>query len=174
MFLADAQSTPKITLDVRNDARLLQIPVAPEWPGADAEIQNPGTILPRQGSTPNIQRIVRGTGDDDKAYFIDFPELFPKTRDKWSSPRPITGFRMLCWEDGWMDYHPSVVNHMVIVGSGELETEARGGGVRKEAFRAGAVILAEDRTGEGHLNHVSGACHTTRFVLAADFVWTQE
>ena len=174
MFLADAQSTPKITLDVRNDGRLLQIPVAPEWPGADAEIQNPGTILPRQGSTPNIKRIVRGTGNDEQAYFVDFPELFPKTRDKWSSPRPITGFRMLCWEDGWMDYHPCVVNHMVIVGSGELETEARGGGVRKEAFRAGAVILAEDRTGEGHLNHVSGACHTTRFVLAADFVWTQE
>ena len=174
MFLADGQSTSKVMLDVRNDGRLVQVPVAPEWPGFDAEIQNPGTILPREGSTPNIKRIIRGTGDDEKAYFIDFPELFPKTHDKWSSARPITGFRMLCWENGWMDYHPCVVNHMVIVGSGELETEARGNGVRKEVFRAGAVILAEDRTGEGHLNHVRGVFHSTRFVLAADFVWTRE
>jgi hypothetical protein len=174
MFLAGDQSTSKVTLDVRNDGRLIQIAVAPEWPAPDAEIQSPGTILPRRRSMPNVKRIIRGEGDDDKAYFIDFPELFPKTRDRWSSPRPITGFRMLCWEDGWMDYHPCVVNQMSIVGAGELETEVRTDGGRKETFRAGDICLAEDRTGEGHLNRVRGAFYTTNVVFKTDFVWTQE
>jgi hypothetical protein len=174
MFLADGQSASKVTLDVRNDGRLIQIPVAPEWPGPDAEIQRSGTVLPRQGPSPSIKRIIKGAGDDEKAYFVDFPELFPKTPDQWSSPRPITGFRMLCWEDGSMDYHPCVVNQMAIVGSGEIEIEVRGNGVRKERFRAGDVTLAEDRTGEGHLNRVHGIFHTTSFVLGADYVWAQE
>ena len=174
MFLADAQSTAKVTLEVRHDGWLMQIPVAPDWPGADAQIQGPGTIVAREGSAPNIKRVLRGEGGDDKAYYVEFPEFFPKTRDKWSSPRPIMGFRMLCWEDGWMDYHPCVVNQMAIVGSGEMETEVRGNGGRKEIFRAGDVCLTEDRTGEGHLNRVRGVFHTTSFVLRTDFVWTQE
>jgi len=174
MFLADGQSTSKVTLEIRNDGRLLQIAVAPDWPPPEAEIQRPGTIIPREGSTPNVKRIIRGKGDDEKAYYREFPELFPKTRDKWSSPRPIEGFRMLCWEDGWMDYHPCVINQMAITGSGEMETEVRGDGGRKEIFRAGDICFTEDRTGEGHLNRIRGAYHTTAFVLKTDFVWTQE
>jgi hypothetical protein len=174
IFLADGQSASKIKLDVRNDGRLLQFPVSPEWPGAEAEVQAPGTILPREGKAPNVKRILRGEGDDDKAYYVEFPEFFPTTRDKWSSPRPINGFRMLCWEDGWMDYHPCVVNQMAIVNSGEMETEVRGDGGRKEIFRAGDVCLTEDRTGEGHLNRVRGVFHTTSFVVKTEYVWTQE
>jgi hypothetical protein len=174
MFLVDGQSTSEVTLEVRNEGRLLQIPVAPDWPGSEAEIQGPGTVTARRGSTPNVKRILRGEGDNDKAYYAEFPEFFPTTRDEWSSPRPIEGFRMLCWEDGWMDYHPCVVNQMAIIGSGEMAIEVRGNGGRKEIFRAGDICLTEDRTGEGHLNRVRGVFHTTSFVLKPDFVWTQD
>jgi hypothetical protein len=68
------------------------------------------------------------------------------------------GFRMLCWEDGWMDYHPCVVNQTAINGSREMETEARGDGGGKEVFRAGDFFPTEDRTGED-ISLVSVECY---------------
>jgi hypothetical protein len=169
-FLVDAASAPRVVLDVRNQCRLLQIDVAADWPGPDAELQRPGTINPRQGTTANIKRICRGA--DDKAYFTDFPELFPQTPNQWSAPRPIAGFRMLCWEDGEMDFHPCVINQLGLVASGELETEVGGG--ERQIFRAGDICLSEDRTGEGHLNRIRGAMHTTTLVIETEHLWPHQ
>ena len=94
ILLTDGRSSSEVTLDVRDQCRLLQIDVATDWPGPDAEIQGPGTISPRQGSTPNIKRVYKGA--DDKAYFLEFPELFRDEPDLWSAPVKIAGFRMLC------------------------------------------------------------------------------
>jgi hypothetical protein len=167
IFLVDGASAPQVVLDVRNQCRLLQIDVAADWPGPAAELQRPGTINPRQGTTTNIKRIYKGA--DDKAYFTEFRELFPDAPDRWSAPRQIAGFRMLCWEDGEMDFHPCVINQIGLVASGELEVEVGSG--EKQIFRAGDICLSEDRTGEGHLNRIRGAMHTTNIVIETEHLW---
>jgi hypothetical protein len=169
ILLTDGRSSSEVTLDVRDQCRLLQIDVATDWPGPDAEIQGPGTISPRQGSTPNIKRVYKGA--DDRAYFSEFPELFRDEPGLWSAPVKIAGFRMLCWENGWMDFHPCVINQIGIVASGELEIEVGGGGGVKQVFRAGDLCLCEDRTGEGHRNLVRGMMHTTNLVIETDDLW---
>jgi hypothetical protein len=169
-LLTDVKSAPGVTLDVRNQARLVQLDVAADWPGSEAEIQGPGTINPRDGGTPNLKRIYKG--DDDKAYFADFAaELFPSVADQWSVPVKLSGFRMLCWENGWMDFHPCVRNQIGILGSGQLEIEVGGGGGAKQVFRAGDICLSEDTTGEGHANRVTGAMHTTNIVVDPEHRW---
>jgi quercetin dioxygenase-like cupin family protein len=170
VFLVDAASAPKVVLDVRNQCRLLQIDVATDWPGAEAELQRPGTINPRQGTMTNIKRILKGV--DDKAYFTEFPELFANVPDQWSAPRQIAGFRMLCWEDGEMDFHPCVINQIGLVASGELEVEVGSG--EKQIFRAGDICLSEDRTGEGHRIRIRGAMHTTQLVIETEHLWPHE
>jgi hypothetical protein len=172
ILLTDAKSSLEVTLDARNQGRLLQLDVAADWPGPEAEIQGPGTINPREGTAPNVKRVYKGK--DDKAYFTEFAELFPSVSDRWSNPVKIAGFRMLCWEDGWMDYHPCVINQIGIVASGELEVEVGGGGGAKQVFRAGDLCLTEDRTGEGHRNRVSGAMHTTNLVIETENLWPYE
>ena len=169
LLLTDDRTSPRVTLDVRNQCQLLQIGVAAEWPGSEAQIQEPGTINPRQEPTPNIKRVY--TGADDRAYITEFPELFPSVRNQWSAPKRITGFRMLSWEDGWMDFHPCVINQIGIICAGELEVEV--GGVRgaKEVFRAGDICLTEDRTGEGHLNRIRGVTFVTNLVIETEDLW---
>ena len=167
ILLTDGRSAPHVKLDVRNRGRLLQIDVSDDWPGADAEIQTPGTINPRQGDEPNLKRIHKA--EDDTAFFSEFPELFSTAPDKWSEPTPISGFRMLCWEDGWMDFHPCVTNQMGIMGSGELQIEVGDGS--SQIFRAGDLCLTEDTTGQGHRNTVRGAMHTTNLAIDMEKPW---
>ena len=171
VFLVDGTSAPLVTLDVREDGRLVQIAVSPEWPGTEAQIQGPGTIRPRPGAEPKLKRVVRGQGDDDKAYFAELTELFPRTPDHWSAPVPLSGFRMMCWEDGWMDYHPSPANQMGIIQSGEMEIEVGGGAGAKNVFCAGDICTSEDRTGQGHITRARGAVHTTNLVFSTENVW---
>lgn len=167
IFLVDGASAPQVVLDVRNQCRLLQIDVAADWPGPEAELQRPGTINPRQGTTTHIKRIYKGA--HDKAYFAEFRELFSDTPDQWSAPRQIAGFRMLCWEDGEMDFHPCVINQIGLIASGELEVEVGSG--EKQIFRAGDICLSEDRTGEGHRNRIRGVMHTTNIVIETEHLW---
>jgi quercetin dioxygenase-like cupin family protein len=167
IFLVDGASAPQVVLDVRKQCRLLQIDVAADWPGSQAELQRPGTINPRQGTTAHIKRIYKGA--DDKAYFTEFQELFSGAPAQWSAPRQIAGFRMLCWEDGEMDFHPCVINQIGFIASGELEVEVGSG--EKQIFRAGDICLSEDRTGEGHRNRVRGVMHATNIVIETEHLW---
>jgi hypothetical protein len=167
IFLVDGVSAPQVVLEVRNQCRLLQIDVAAGWPGPKAELQRPGTIHPHQSITTNIKRIY--TGADEKAYFTEFQELFADAPNQWSAPRAIAGFRMLCWEDGEMDFHPCVVNQLGLVASGELEVEVGNGD--KQIFHAGDICLSEDRTGQGHRNRVRGVMHITNVVIDTEHLW---
>jgi len=169
ILLTDERSSPRAVLDVRNQGRLLQIGVATDWPGSDAEIQAPGTINPHKVPTPNVKRVYKG--EDDKAYITEFPELFPNASNQWSTPRRIAGFRMLYWDEGWMDFHPCVINQIGIISAGELEVEVGGNGGAKEVFRAGDICLTEDRTGEGHLNRVRGGMFATNLVIETEDLW---
>ena len=163
-FLVDAKSAAALAIESRHQGRLVQIGVPDDWPGPDAQMQQPGTLNPRKGTRPNIKRIY--TGADDKAYFADFSDLFPATPGVWSAPRRLEGFRMIYWEDGALDYHPGVVKQMAIVASGELQLDVRGGGGASEIFHAGDLCLAEDKTGEGHRITIRGGYHTTSVVFA--------
>lgn len=172
IFLADAQSAPGITLDVRGEARLVQMVVDPDWPGTGAELPDEGTIVARGQSGTKLKRIYKG--DDDRAYYSDFAELFAGQSGRWSDPKPIAGFRILRWEDGEMDWHPCVTNQLAIVSAGELEFEVGGGGGGVEIFHAGDVCIAEDKTGEGHFNRARGVAYVTIIVIDTAHLWPWE
>lgn len=169
LFLVDADSASRIVLSARGDCRLIQIGVAPDWPGSDATLQLPGTLTPRKGGEPNVKRLYQGA--DDRTYFSEFPELFPAPANEWSAPRPAAGFRFMCWEDGFIDWHPEVINNLAIFLSGELELESGGGGGAIEVFHAGDVCLAQDRTGEGHIDRTRGATHVALIVIETEHLW---
>jgi hypothetical protein len=163
-ILLTDQSVP---IKVRNRCRLVQIGVSADWPGAGAEVQQPGTLIPRtSGRMPKLKRIYKG--DDDKAYYSELPPLFPEALNQWGTPHPISGFRLLCWEDGFMDWHPCVTNQLAITLSGEMEMEVGGGGGAVETFHAGDICLSEDRTGQGHIGRFRGAVHVVIMVLGTE------
>jgi hypothetical protein len=169
LFLTDADSVSRLTVTASGKCRLIQIGAPKDWPGPDAQLQAPGTLNPRTSPEPNLKRVIKD--DDDRAYFSEFPELFSAPASRWSEPRPLSGFRFMCWEDGFLDWHPEVVNNLAIFLSGELEIETggRGGGI--EVFRAGDICLAEDRTGEGHIDRTRGATHVGLLVLETEDLW---
>jgi hypothetical protein len=169
VLLTDAQSS-SVPIEVRNQCRLLQIGVPADWPGAGAEVQQPGTRIPRPpGRMPKLKRIYKG--EDDRAYFSEFSELFPKASNEWGAPHAITGFRLLCWENGSMDWHPCVTNQLAIALAGEMEMEVGGGGGAVEVFHAGDICLAEDRTGEGHIGRFRGVVHVVIMVVETENLW---
>jgi hypothetical protein len=169
ILLTDEHSA-SVPLEVRNQCRLMQIGVPAGWPGGDGEVQQPGTLIPRPpGRAPKLKRIYKG--EDDKAYFSEFPQLFPETLNQWSAPHAIRGFRLLCWEDGFMDLHPCVTNQMSITLAGEMEMGVGGGAGAVETFLAGDVCLAEDRTGEGHSGRFRGVVHVVIMVIETEHLW---
>lgn len=169
IFLVDADSAPHVVATARGDCRLIQLGVAADWPGPDAKPQVPGTLTPQRGDKPNIKRLYQGA--DDRTYFSEFPELFPAPANEWSAPRATTGFRFMCWEDGFIDWHPEVINNLAIFLSGELELESGGAGGAIEVFHAGDVCLAEDRTGEGHIDRTRGVTHVALIVVETENLW---
>jgi hypothetical protein len=169
VVLVDADSSSRIVPTARGQCRLIQLGVAADWPGPDAQLQVPGTLNPRRGNEPNIKHLYQGK--DDRTYFADFPQLFPAPPNEWSAPRVPTGFRFMCWEDGFIDWHPEVINNLAIFLSGELELESGGGGGAIEVFRAGDVCLATDLTGEGHIDRARGATHVALVVMETEDLW---
>jgi hypothetical protein len=169
LFLVDADSASRIVPSARGNCRLIQLGVAPDWPGPNATPQSPGTLTPRLGNEPNIKHLYQGK--DDRTYFSGFPQLFPAPPNEWSAPRPAAGFRFMCWEDGFIDWHPEVINNLAIFLSGELELESGGGGGAIEVFHAGDVCLATDRTGEGHIDRARGAVHVALIVIETEQLW---
>ncbi len=169
VFLVDADSASRIVPTARGNCRLVQLGAAADWPGPDAKPQSPGTLIPRRGNEPNIKHLYQGK--DDRTYFSEFPELFPAPTNEWSAPRVTpAGFRFMCWEDGFIDWHPEVINNLAIFLSGELELES-GGDRAIETFRAGDVCLASDRTGEGHIDRTRGATHVALIVIETENLW---
>jgi hypothetical protein len=169
LFLVDADSASRVVPTTRDNCRLIQVGVAADWPGPDAKLQVPGTLTPRRGGKPNIKRLYQGA--DDRTYFSEFPELFPAPPNEWSAPRATSGFRFMCWEDGFIDWHPEVINNLAIFLSGELELESGGGGGAIEVFNAGDVCLAQDRTGEGHIDRTRGVTHVALIVVETEHLW---
>jgi hypothetical protein len=169
VFLVDADSSSRIVPNARGHCRLIQLGVAADWPGPDAKLQDSGTLTPRRGNEPNIKHLYQGK--DDRTYFSEYPQLFPAPPNEWSAPRVTAGFRFMCWEDGFIDWHPEVINNLAIFLSGELELESSGGSGAVEVFHAGDVCLATDRTGVGHIDRARGATHVALIVIETEDLW---
>lgn len=167
LFLLHAENIAEIGVAAQDNCCLVQIGVTPDWPGPDATLQAPGTSTPRTGA-PTIKRVYKG--DDDLSYFRAFPEFFSAPENTWSEPRTIRGFRFMCWEDGFIDWHPEVINCLAIFLSGELELETSGDRAA-EIFRTGDICLAEDRTGVGHIDRCRGATHALLLVTDDETSW---
>jgi hypothetical protein len=167
IFLTDEESSSKVTLDVPDQGQLVQIDVAANWPGPDAQVPDSDPV-PRKDAAQNFKRIY--TAEDGKAYFTSFREMFLDVANEWTKPLPILGFRMLCWENGSIGHHPNVVNQLGIVSAGQLELQVSGNGA-KEIFRPGDICLTEDRVGEGHANRTTGMTRVTTFVVPTEDLW---
>ena len=168
LFLVDEPSAAHIGVSAHGRCRLLQVGVQPDWPGAEARVQGPGTATEREGERIEIKRIYKG--DDDLAYCREFAELFSAPPNEWSPARPVAGLRFMCWENGFIDWHPEVVNNLALFMSGELEVQTSGDRV-VSVFRAGDVCLTTDRTGVGHIVRCRGVTHIAVVVMNTEDLW---
>lgn len=117
---------------------------------------------------PNIKQMRKTP--DDTSLFHDFDDCFPRVVDRWSDARPVVGLLFGEFPDGaFIDWHPEVVNQLVLVLTGCLELEVRGGHI--ERFFAGDVVLAADRTGEGHIDRFHGPTAVAYAVIDDDALW---
>ena len=170
VLLAEAGARPQWSAST--GTALVRLDIAADWPGADAAMQDEGALMPRNGAEPKIKRIYEGA--DHRSYLADFPKLFSANDDVWSEPHPVLGFRFLRFPDGaFIDWHPEVVNNFAIFLSGEMEIEARGK-TPIERFRAGDILLAEDRKGEGHIDRMHGAIPLALIVMDDAALWPFE
>ena len=154
VLLVDRPPGKGLAIKRQGDCRLLQLdlpdPWAPQGRLAKSDEDGPGA----PDREPNLKRMYKaGNG---KSFFRGFDELFPDTSGKPSPARPVRGFWFVSFAPGaFIDWHPEVVNNFVVVLSGELELEVSGDG-SVEVFAAGDVCLAQDRTGEGHIDRMRG------------------
>lgn len=169
IFLADA-GTPEKHVTVTGDCRLIQVLVEPDWPGEKTKPVKPISDGPRGSHELNCKRMVKGA--DDKSYFYDFESLFLEP-GIWSEVTPLVGFRFIAMaEDTFIDWHPEIVNNLVIVMSGALELEVGGGDGAIEIFRPGDVCLAQDRTGEGHIDRMHGYVQVAVLIVDDKNLWS--
>lgn len=175
MLLVRAAAANNLATQANNDCRLVQLGVDANWPGSDAVMQEPGTVVPRTLATPNLRRMDKQT--DGRTWFSAFANLFPEQPDSWSAITPILGFRFLLFPDSALiDWHPEVVNNLAIFLSGDMEIEVGGGAnddgpVPIDHFLAGDILLAADRTGEGHIDRMHGDIHLALIVIEDEHLW---
>lgn len=106
--------------------------------------------------------------------------FFPGQLDSWSAVTSILGFRFLRFPgQAFIDWHPEVVNNLAIFLSGDMEIEIGGGAsdgapVPIDHFLAGDVLLAADRTGEGHIDRMHGNIHLALIVIEDQHLWPTE
>lgn len=86
--------------------------------------------------------------------------------------RPIVGYRFIGLPAGFfLDWHPEVVNQLVVVLDGDFEVEVGGEPGRRQRFGPGDVCLAEDRTGQGHIDRTTEPSLLAVVVLDTEHLW---
>lgn len=175
VVLVRSGASQAITTETGQACRLVQLAIEPSFPGPAAIIQEPGTILPRLGAEPHLRRMDRD--EEGLSWFSSFDNFFPEEVNEWSVTTPVAGYRFVRFLDqAVFDWHPEVVNNLVIVLSGELEIEVCGGAIDDGPspighFRAGDVLLAADRTGRGHIDRMHGMLHLALIVIDNEHLW---
>lgn len=166
VFVDDVPSPP--VRSGRGGAALIQVEVSDDWGPRGTE--TPPSAADLRPSAGNLKRIFKGS--DERSYFRGFPELLPGPDQAEGSSRKIIGLWFAKLPDGFeIDWHPEIVNQCVVVLHGEMEIEAGGGEGAVERFGEGAVLLAEDRTGQGHIDRVLGDLHLMVMVIDDSELW---
>ena len=169
LFLMDADGPRDGAARTIGDCRLVQMRVGTDWPGEKARpAAFSGSERPA-GASPNLKRMYKGA--DDRSRFRDFTALFGADEAQ-GKLRPVAGLRFLVMAaDTFITWHPEVVNNLVLVLSGGLELEVGGDGGAVEVFWPGDVCLAEDRTGEGHIDRMRGEVLVAIVVMEDADLW---
>lgn len=171
LFLVNRGEAIERLFELRGDCRLIQLAVPEDWPCDRARPPRTDGLIMREGQPFNSKRMYKGA--DDRSYFREFGRLFGPA-GQWSSVTPLTGFRFIGMaEDTFIDWHPEIVNNFVIVLSGALELETGGGEGAVEIFRPGDVCLAEDRTGEGHIDRMHGHVQVAVLIVEDEHLWPE-
>jgi len=167
VFLIDGPA-PAAACRPVGECRLLQLTVEPGWPGDKARPVAKVAHIARAGP-PNFRRMYEGA--DGRSYFRSFAELFAAP-GAWSAEVPVAGLRFIGMAEGtFIDWHPEVTNNLAIVLSGALELETGGGAGEVQVFRPGDVCLAEDRTGEGHIDRARSAVQVAILTIEDRHLW---
>ncbi len=168
LFLSCGEDLEKF-FTTAGDCRLLQVLVPADWPGDRARPAHTATQAIRSGPASNVQRMFKGA--DDKSYFRPFDNLFAPP-GQWSEVTPLIGLRFIGMAaDTIIDWHPEIVNNLVIVLSGALELETGGGEGALEVFYEGDICLAEDRTGQGHIDRMHGHVQVAILIVEDADLW---
>ncbi len=168
IFLAE-DGVDNSSTETTGDCRLVQLLVEMDWPGTRARPVNPANTHSRGNRECNFKRMVKGS--DDQSYFRDFSDVFG-VPGHWSPITPLIGFRFIGMaSDTFIDWHPEIVNNLVIVMSGALELEVGGGAGAVEIFRQGDICLAQDRTGVGHIDRVHGFVQVAVLIVDDSNLW---
>lgn len=164
LVLTKGQTSSTAQLSAGHDCRLLQVQVGDDWPGERARPVVAADKSHRSDGLCNFKRMYRG--GDDKSYFRPFDGLFGQT-GQWNGPTPIIGLRFIDMAaDTFIDWHPEIVNNLVIVMAGALELEVGGETGAVEVFHSGDICLAEDRTGHGHIDRMHGRVLVAVLIIA--------
>jgi hypothetical protein len=147
---------------------LLQLALDGNWPEDGLALPDEANRAAQRRAEPNFQRLYRA--DAARSYFRDFSELFAAPAGEWSHLKPVDGFRFMSFPDGgFIDWHPEIVNNLAVVLAGVTELEAADGVI--EHFHPGDVCLAEDRTGEGHIDRFHGFSVLALIEIATEQLW---
>jgi hypothetical protein len=110
------------------------------------------------------------TGDDGRSHFedLDVP-LHDAGFGQLSESVPVGGliFRSTP-EAGMLDFHVAPRRQFVVTLSGAVEVECGDGTVRR--FDPGAIMLADDTTGQGHISREVGGARTSLFLVLPEEV----
>ncbi|MES2493549.1 MAG: hypothetical protein V4579_09765 [Pseudomonadota bacterium] len=175
LLLVRGEGADALSVETPGGCRLVQLGVGPDWPGPDAAQQDEGSTAPRRRTEPNLRRMDKQV--DGRTWFSAFDSVFPAEDDSWSHVTPILGFRFLRFPDAaFIDWHPEVVNNLAIFLSGDMEIEIGGGAndggpAPVDHFVAGDILLAADRTGEGHIDRMHGVIHLALIVIEDQHLW---
>lgn len=170
IFLADDLVGTGHRIRRLDDCRTVHASVAESW--------KPNGVMPLVDESvgrspnrqPNLKRMYKS--NDDRSYFRPFDYLFADASGIPTPSRPIRGFHFVSFpSEYFIDWHPEVVNNFVVVLSGELELEVGGVQGGKEIFCAGDICLAEDKTGEGHIDRSRGITRLALFEFADENLW---
>jgi hypothetical protein len=109
------------------------------------------------------------TGDDNQSHFedVDLPYA-PGGESETTPPRAASQAKFNRYPAGFvLDWHTAPQRQYVVTLSGQAEIEIGDG--TKRQFGPGDVLLAEDRTGQGHITRViGGQPRTTLWVALAE------
>lgn len=167
LLLLSEETSQQATFNWTSGTMLLQLAVDASWPAA-SPAEKHGDTDTTEATAPNLKRLYRDA--NARSYFREFPELFAAPSGKWSMIKPVDGFRFMSFPDGgFIDWHPEIVNNLAIVLAGVTELEAADGAV--EHFNPGDVCLAEDRTGEGHIDRFHGFSVLALIEIATEHLW---